>query len=96
MPTIRPTLPQGKIACPQCGETAHRIQRTLRDRILSLFSARKRYQCDFCNMEEFVIVELTPRKPAKCPVKKGSHATSPSSPKRFHFQAQGLDGRQSY
>jgi predicted RNA-binding Zn-ribbon protein involved in translation (DUF1610 family) len=94
MSTIRPTPPKGKIACPQCGETAHRIQRTLRDRILSLFSPRKRYQCDFCNMEEFVVVEPTPRKPAKCPVEKRSHAASPSSPTRF--QAQGLAGRQSY
>ncbi len=83
MSHISPTPPKGKIACPKCGETAHRIKRTLQDRILSLFSDRKRYHCEFCDMEEFVVVVPKPDRRAKLPVEKKNHAAFLSSPKLF-------------
>jgi predicted RNA-binding Zn-ribbon protein involved in translation (DUF1610 family) len=83
MSNILPANPKGKIACPKCGETAHRVKRTLQDRILSLFSARKRYHCDFCDMEEFVIVASRPDSQAKLPAENRNHTAFLSSPKLF-------------
>ncbi|CAN5449359.1 hypothetical protein BH10PSE16_BH10PSE16_43090 [soil metagenome] len=42
-------LRKGKIVCPQCGDTATRVKRRLRDRLVSLIKPVKRYRCDFCN-----------------------------------------------
>jgi hypothetical protein len=77
------TPSKGKIACPKCGETAHRIKRSLQDRILSLLSARKRYHCEFCDMEEFVIVVPKPDSRAKLLAEKKNQAAFLSSPKLF-------------
>ncbi|MBC7444985.1 MAG: hypothetical protein H7273_05870 [Polaromonas sp.] len=41
--------PKGKIICPQCGDSANRVQRKLSDRIVSLVKPVKRYRCDFCD-----------------------------------------------
>jgi hypothetical protein len=37
------------VACPHCGDLAPRVKRTLRDRIVSLFTPVKRYRCDYCD-----------------------------------------------
>jgi transposase-like protein len=44
-----PAARKGKIVCPQCSDTAHRVQRTWGDRIVSLIKPVKRYRCDFCD-----------------------------------------------
>lgn len=43
------SLRKGKIVCPQCGDTATRVRRRLRDRLVSLIRPVKRYRCDFCD-----------------------------------------------
>lgn len=58
--TDLPTPPRkGKIICPQCGETAMRVKRRLRDRFLSLFKPVKRYRCGFCNWTALLPLEDT-------------------------------------
>ena len=48
---------KGEIACPQCGDPAHRVKRRLSDRIVSFIKPVKRYRCDFCDWTGTVPVQ---------------------------------------
>jgi hypothetical protein len=51
--------------CPQCGGSAIRIKRRMRDRLISLFHEVHRFRCEQlgCCWEGNLRVEMTPRLP---------------------------------
>ena len=62
-----PAALRGKIACPRCGDTAHRVQRKWSDRIVSLVKPVKRYRCDFCDWTGTLPLEPAPGKASGLP-----------------------------
>lgn len=45
---------KGQFVCPRCSDMAFRVERRLRDRLLSLFKDVKRYHCEFCGWTESI------------------------------------------